>query len=122
MCAVEVKRLKAEDGRISVIVDRMNRIREELERNVVWCSLGASDAESSVVVNTLISKEGDRSKLEMKSFFALRMSSFFTNLFCSTDGIFREIADILREGVVEELHVKRLCIYIFGYTVYFKKY
>ena len=44
------------------------------------------------------------------------MTKFFVELFNSSDGVYKELADILREGVVEELHASRLVLHIFGYV------
>lgn len=96
-------------------VSRISRIRQELERNVVWSNIDCS--ESSDLQrrpdSTLLSMGNDKTKLEMKSYFTLRLSSFFSALFLNTEGIYREIADILREGILEELHTKKLCNHIF---------
>lgn len=110
------KRHRINYQRVDNAMNRVRRVRQELERNVVWrpSRFSAEAKAGTSVDHTLFPSEYDKSKLEMKLYFNLRMTSFFPSLFISSDAIYREIADILREGVVEELHAKRLCSHIFG--------
>lgn len=94
---------------------RIRRVREEVERVVVWRSASqrAPGTGQSIIDNTVFCSDSERSKLEMKSYFNLRMTSFFSPLFRHSEGVFREIADIIRGGVVEELHIRRICSAVF---------
>jgi hypothetical protein len=112
-----LKKQKAEVERVAVAVDRVRRVREEIERNFVWklSTFNSSDSEQVTTVdNTLLSNERDKTKLDMKLYFSLRMTSFFISMFNSPEEVYREIADILRKGIVEEFHAKRLCTHILG--------
>lgn len=112
------KRRKGDGDLIVFVASRICRVRQDVERCVVWRSSTANTTtDSTCIDNTLLSAEMDKAKLEMKLYFSLRLTSFFPQLFNSNEGICREIADILREGVVEELHVKRLAQHLFGWVL-----
>ena len=55
-------------------------------------------------------------KLDGKSYFSLRMSADYSYLFDNFTGVNREIADLFRDGLIEDFHVKRLVSSLFGYT------
>jgi hypothetical protein len=93
----------------------VQRLRQEIELSVVWENLYSSRAGTptgSGGCSALLSTGS--AKLDGKSYFSLRMSADYSYLFDNFSGINREIADVFRDGLIEDFHVKRLASSLFG--------
>lgn len=105
------------------MIEYVERLQEELERGCVWdysppgsdSAVDAGSKEQTRVFGSVLSSAPNLvNKLDGRSMFALRMTNSFAAVVSSQGPIQREICDVLRNGSMEELHLKRLAQYIFG--------